>query len=161
MHVPGEDLPKEVRHVLHQLHGQDITYHLRLFDEPAHHARQASLLLGCDLGAVVKSLVLSGEGQQDFYLALVSGNRRVDLHALNEVLGLQLFLADPDDVLAQAGYPVGAVPPFGLRQQLPVVMDADLMDFPLLWASAGSLHAMVGLDPQNLARITRGRILRF
>jgi len=155
---PVEDLPGRVRRVLNFLQAKDIPYQLRRFDEPAHHASQASVLLGCQLGAVVKSLVFASEDQDEIYLLLISGANRVDLEHLKTTLGVRLTPANPDVVLEKTGYPVGSVPPFGFENAFPVVIDADLMDIPFLWASAGEPSALVQIRSKDLPLLTGGRI---
>jgi prolyl-tRNA editing enzyme YbaK/EbsC (Cys-tRNA(Pro) deacylase) len=158
---PVEDLPGRVRGVLNFLQARDIPYQLRHFDEPAHRASQASELLGCELGAVVKSLVFASEHQDEIYLLLISGANRVDLENLTVRLGVRLTPAVPDVVLLRTGYPVGSVPPFGFEEVFPVIIDADLMDFPFLWASAGESRVLVRICSRDLPLLTRGQILQI
>jgi len=154
----GGEIPEEVGKVLSVLQEKDIPYQLRIFDQPAHHARQAAALLGCKLGAVVKSLILQAENNGDFVLVLVSGKNRVDLQLIKKILGMQVKIADPAVVFRRTGYPVGAVPPFGLKVKLPVIIDADLLDYPYLWASAGDTQALVGMASEALPLVLDARV---
>lgn len=150
--------PEGVESVLTVLEENECPYQLRNFEQPAHHASQAAALLGCELGAVIKSLVFSSLDQDDLVLVLVSGKNRVDIQVLSKVLGRQVKPAQPRVVARQTGYPVGAVPPFGFENNFPVVIDEDLIRYPYLWASAGARNALVGLESKALLQLTQGRV---
>jgi Cys-tRNA(Pro) deacylase len=154
-------LPQTVKQVLTVLDQAGVAYQLRIFDAPARRARDAARLLGCPIGAVVKSLVFQVSGEDQFVLALVAGENRVDLEALREVLGLRVQPAQPDAVLALTGFAVGSVPPVGIEGEIPVVMDQDLMRYDQVWASAGSAHVLVQLTPQALQTLSQAEAVRF
>ncbi|MDY6873602.1 MAG: YbaK/EbsC family protein, partial [Chloroflexota bacterium] len=54
------------------------------------------------------------------------------------------------DILTWSGFKVGAVPPFGFDEDVPVLMDADLMGYDRVWASGGSDFDLMGLTPAAL-----------
>jgi prolyl-tRNA editing enzyme YbaK/EbsC (Cys-tRNA(Pro) deacylase) len=141
-----QKFPEEVSKVLEVLNSQDMDHQVRVFDAPAHHAREAAELLNCPLGAVVKSLVFASKDQEKFVLVLVSGQNRADNQKLSKITGFGVLTAKPERVLALTGYPVGAVPPFGADLELPVIIDQDLMTYQNLWASAGSSHILVNFE---------------
>lgn len=91
-------------------------------------------------------------------MVLVSGKNRADLQKLNQVIGEEVQPAKPNTVLAMTGYPVGAVPPIGVKGTVLVIMDADLMLYEHVWASAGSSNILVKIKSQNLLKITDGLI---
>lgn len=153
-----QKFPEEVSKVLEVLNSQDMDHQVRVFDTPAHHAREAAELLNCPLGAVVKSLVFASKDQEKFVLVLVSGQNRADNQKLSKITGFGVLPAKPERVLALTGYPVGAVPPFGADLELPVIIDQDLMTYQNLWASAGSPHILVNFESVILKKITGGQI---
>lgn len=157
--IPANDeFTDGVLRVLEILDSYNCEYQLRTFDEPAHHAKEAADLLGCSIGAVVKSLIFASMDQENFVLVLVSGQNRADKKKLVEIIGQQISPARPDKVHAFTGYPVGAVPPFGKNFDFPVIIDQDLMAYPSLWASAGSPHILVNFKSGILQEITGGQI---
>jgi prolyl-tRNA editing enzyme YbaK/EbsC (Cys-tRNA(Pro) deacylase) len=83
-----------------------ITFHT--FTAPARRAKEAAALLGCPLGAVVKSLVFQGESSDSPMLALVSGKNRAESSALSRHFNEQVRQADPQAVLLHTGFPAGA-----------------------------------------------------
>jgi Cys-tRNA(Pro) deacylase len=133
-------------------------YEIRVFKQPAHKARQAANLLGCPLGAVVKSLVFETDHQTDFLLVLVSGQNRVDTQKLSKILGWKVRPAEITKVLELTGYPVGAVPPFGIKNTCKVIIDADLMVHERLWGAAGDTNILVSFSPVILKELTGGLV---
>ncbi len=57
------------------------------------------------------------------------------------------------------GFAIGGVPPLGHATPLRTLVDRDLLALPVVWAAAGTPHAVVALDPQDLVRATGGRIV--
>lgn len=158
--IPADDLeiPDGVLRVLDFLDSHNCEYQLHIVEEQAHHAKEAADILGCPLGAVVKSLIFTNKDQDNFVLVLVSGQNRADKKKLEEILGQQISPARPDKVHTFTGYPVGAVPPFGLRSDVPVIIDEDLLDYHYVWSSAGSEHILMKFQSLLLGKITGGKV---
>jgi Cys-tRNA(Pro) deacylase len=154
------DLPCGVNQVLSLLDQNQTVYQLRSFEQPAHHAGEAADLLDCPLGAVVKSLVFQKNTNSEILLILVSGENRVDLDRLRELVGESVHPARPADVLKKTGYPVGAIPPFGMAGEFPVFIDEDLMYHDIVWSSAGVVNILLGIAPEVLERLSGGTIVR-
>jgi prolyl-tRNA editing enzyme YbaK/EbsC (Cys-tRNA(Pro) deacylase) len=70
-----------------------------------------------------------------------------------------MLKADADFVRTKAGYAIGGVPPVGHPHPLTVFIDEDLMRCPLIWAAAGTPQAVFHMTPQELLRITGGRVI--
>jgi len=153
-----DQYPPGVQSVLQILIENDVPYELRIFDTPARQASQAADLLGCPLGAIVKSLVFQKQASGELLLVLVSGKNRADTKILNQVVDEEVQPAKPKTVLDLTGYPVGAVPPIGVIGADMVVMDADLLQYEHVWASAGSDNILMKVNSQNLLIITNGLV---
>jgi Cys-tRNA(Pro) deacylase len=150
--------PPGVQVILNIFTESAIPFTVRVFDSPARQASQAAALIGCPLGAIVKSLVFEQVTSGELMMVLVSGINRADLQALHKITGEKVKPAHPETVLAETGYPVGAVPPMGLQGNQLVVMDADLLLFEQVWASAGAEHILMGISPGDLQRFVNGQI---
>jgi Cys-tRNA(Pro) deacylase len=153
-----EQYPPGVQEVLNILVENHIPTEVRVFDTPARQASQAAALIGCTLGAIVKSLVFEKQTSSDILLVLVSGVNRADLDVVSQIVGDRVQPAQPATVLEKTGYPVGAVPPIGVKETIPVIMDADLMLHDRVWASAGAENILVRFDPVDLLSLTKGKI---
>lgn len=79
--------------------------------DTARTAEDAARALGCELGAIVKSLVFTVGGRP--VMALVAGDRRCDTAALAAALGLdgKVARADADTVREATGFAIGGVAP--------------------------------------------------
>ena len=112
------------------------------------------------MGAVVKSLVFQ-MGESEPVLVLVSGENRADPTVLAQILGEPVRQASPAFVHQATGFPVCAVPPFGIKTEIPVIIDMTLMGFESVWASAGSAHTLMSFSPRVLVGQTRGMIKKI
>lgn len=138
-----------------------VRYQLRIFDSPARQASQAADLLGCPLGAIVKSLVFQKQGSSELLLVLVSGKNRADIQKLNHIVGEDVQVAKPKTVLSLTGYPIGAVPPIGLKGVYPVIMDLDLLDYEQVWSSAGAENMLIQINRSILQNMTQAQVAQI
>lgn len=130
-------------------------------DGAARTAAEAAAALGCEVGAIVKSLVFSclGEGGDlQAVMALVAGDRQCNVEMLGRALGLGTTpgRADADLVRRATGFAIGGVAPLGHAEQLPIAIDGSLARFPLLHAAAGHPHAVFPLTYDELLEWTGG-----
>ena len=157
-HSGIDQYPPGVQDVLNILVKTQIPIEIRVFDTPARQASQAAALIGCSLGAIVKSLVFEKQTSGDIFFVLVSGKNRADLDVVSQIIGDCVRPAQPATVLEKTGYPVGAVPPIGVIGAVPVIMDADLMLHEHVWASAGAENVLIKFDPVDLLHLSKGKI---
>ena len=81
-------------------------------EQTARTAQDAATALGCNVGAIVKSLLFSAG--EDFVLCLVSGDKRCSLNKLKKIIDEKdVSMAKPDDVKKITGYTIGGVSPVG------------------------------------------------
>jgi Cys-tRNA(Pro) deacylase len=128
----------------------------REFPEGTRTAADAAAAIGCALGQIVKSLVFTVDGET--VVALVSGDNQLDVVKLGAAAGstAKAKRADADTVRAATGFPIGGVPPFGHSTDLPVFVDADLLQYDVVWAAAGTPHTVFAVGPGDLVGATRG-----
>ena len=83
----------------------------------ARTAEDAARSLGVAVGAIVKSLLFTIDG--DPVMALVAGDRRCDTRALAPAFGRSglVLRADPERVLQATGFVIGGVAPLGHRRR--------------------------------------------
>lgn len=116
---------------------------------------EAATALGVEVGQIAKSLVFAaGDGM---VLVVASGADRVDISALSAALnGARIRRADADSVRAATGYAIGGVSPVGLPEGLPVLVDRMLSTYDVVWAAAGTPHAVFPTTYDELLRLTGG-----
>ncbi|HMA47118.1 MAG TPA: YbaK/EbsC family protein, partial [Frankiaceae bacterium] len=64
--------------------------------------------------------------------------------------------ADPDLVRTATGQPIGGVAPVGHPRPLRTLVDRDLAAYGVVWAAAGTPHAVFPTSYEELLRITGG-----
>jgi len=130
------------------------------FEQPTKTAAQAAEAMGCELGQIVKSLVVVADGTP--VLALVAGDRRGDLDAIaTEVGAAKAKMADADTVRAATGYAIGGVSPFDLPGGLAVLIDESLTRFGIVFPAAGTPSSMVRMRLTDLVETAGGRMARI
>jgi prolyl-tRNA editing enzyme YbaK/EbsC (Cys-tRNA(Pro) deacylase) len=160
LYMPSE-LPKSALRVQQALDAFGLSLSVAEFPESTRTAKEAAEAIGCSLGQIVKSLLFMGGNTRKPVMALASGANRVDENALADAVGEKIERANPDFVLEHTGYAIGGVPPVGLSEPVETFVDEDLMGYELVWAAAGTPHAVFGLKPADLVRITGGKIMRL
>lgn len=129
------------------------------FAQSTKTAAEAAEAMGCELGQIVKSLVVLVDGTP--VLALVAGDRRGDLEAIAaECGGTAAKMADADSVRAATGYAIGGVSPFDLPAELTVLVDDSLTRFDIVFPAAGTPSSMVRMRLPELLELARGRVTR-
>jgi prolyl-tRNA editing enzyme YbaK/EbsC (Cys-tRNA(Pro) deacylase) len=123
-------------------------------------AVEAGQAIGCTVAQIVKSLVFKGAESSQAVLIEVSGVNRVNEKVVSALIGEMIVKADADFVREKTGYAIGGIPPVGHISEMGVVLiDEDLLQYEELWAAAGTPHAVFPLTPQELARISGGRVV--
>jgi prolyl-tRNA editing enzyme YbaK/EbsC (Cys-tRNA(Pro) deacylase) len=145
--------PRRVQAALEAL---GLPAEIRTVDESTHTAPQAAAAVGCELGAIVKSLVFRGTRSGDALLVLVSGANRADEALVEAALGEPVERADADFVRAATGYAIGGVAPVGHPAPLGTAIDADLLAYGTVWAAAGTPRAVFPVAPEALVEATGG-----
>jgi prolyl-tRNA editing enzyme YbaK/EbsC (Cys-tRNA(Pro) deacylase) len=113
-------------------------------------AEEAAAACGVAVGQIVKSLVFAGRDTGRPYLLLVSGTNRVDEGRAAGAIGEGLRRPDADFVREATGFAIGGIPPFGHARPLSTYMDADLLQYDVVWAAAGTPRAVFPADPKAL-----------
>ena len=115
-------------------------------------AAEAAASLGTGVAQIVKSLLfLVGERP---VLALMSGVNRLDEEKLSRYFdGAKVVRANADQVRAATGFVIGGVPPIALSAGLAVLCDDDLLQYPIVFAAAGSPHHNFAIEPRRLVEL--------
>jgi len=134
---------------------------VRTFPQGTRTAEDAAAAIGVEVGQIVKSLVfaLSDPPPRHGVLALVSGSNRADERRLAQAFGSPVDRASADDVRAWTGFAIGGVPPVGHASPLQTVVDEDLLRYAVVWAAAGTPTDVFAITPDDLVRVTDGRVL--
>ncbi len=124
-------------------------------------AAEAAAAVGCSVGQIAKSIVFRAKGSGRPILVVASGPNRVSEKAIEALIGERLGKADAGYVRERTGYAIGGVPPVAHAGRLETFIDEDLTRFPEIWAAAGTPNAVFKLTPDELLRMTGGRVVRL
>ena len=123
------------------------------FPEGTKTAADAAAAIGCDVAAIVKSLVFVVGDRP--VVALVPGDRRLDTDALSDVAGGgRVERASLETVRAATGYAAGGTPPFGYATALEVYADIALRRHDPVWAAGGTPSTVFPISIVDLDRIS-------
>jgi prolyl-tRNA editing enzyme YbaK/EbsC (Cys-tRNA(Pro) deacylase) len=124
----------------------------REFPAGTRTAADAAAAIGCEVGAICKSLVFR-VGDEPL-LIIASGANRVD----EARFGARK--ADAAFAREQTGFAIGGVPPYGHVRAIETVVDEDLLAYPTVWAAAGTPSSVFPIAPADLVERTGGRVER-
>ena len=143
-----------------------VEKHLKEFDQSqkviilkssARTASEAASSLGCEIGAIVKSLLFKTDNS--FTLCLVAGDKKASLNKMKKILNIKdLSMASADDVKNITGYTIGGVSPVAHLNKIDIFIDNSLERFTFLFAAAGHPNCVFKIDFKNLQKITNGSI---
>lgn len=153
-----EPLHRNTRRVVSAAADLGLTIQPRHFPDGTRTAADAATAIGCDLGAIVKSLVLASDAGP--VLVLTSGRNRVDFGKVAAVVDAgEVRRADADAARAATGFPIGGTPPFAHTTRLLTLCDSDLLGYQQIWAAAGTPDTVFALTPDQLVAAAGAQVV--
>lgn len=141
-----------------ELDQKGVAYELKAHPNTAHTAADAAKEIGLQLGQIVKSLLVEGHRHPPVLL-LVPGDRMVHFNKLGKILGdRSIFLCSPERTLEVTGYQVGLVTPFGLKADLPKIIDSSALDSEKVAVSSGTWGFEIVLSPHDLMEASGAKV---
>ena len=123
----------------------------------ARTAFEAASFLGCEVGAIIKSLLLKTD--QNFTLCLVAGDKKASLNKIKKILKKKdVSMASANDVKNITGFTIGGVSPIGHLNKIDILIDHSLERFNQLFAAAGHPNCIFKISFKDLSKITEGSI---
>ena len=152
------DLGPSVRRVQEALAAAAGGHTVVALEQSARTSAQAASAVGCKVDQIAKSLVFRGEQSQRAVLVITSGGNRVDERKVAALIAEPVGRADADFVRQRTGFAIGGVAPIAHAESLTILIDEDLMRWPEIWAAAGHPNTVFKLTPDDLVRMTGGRV---
>ena len=135
----------------------DQSLEVIVLENSARTAKDAAIALGCDVGAIVKSLLF--KTGDNFNLCLVAGDKRCSLNKLKKIKNIKdISMASPEEVKTQTGYTIGGVSPVGHLNKLEIFIDKSLERFNELFAAAGHPNCVFKINFNDIQKITNGKV---
>ena len=123
----------------------------------ARTAVEAASSLGCEVGAIVKSLLFKTENS--FTLYLIAGDKKASLNKIKKDLRIKdVSMASADDVKRITGFTIGGVSPIGHLSKISIFIDKSLERFKDLFAAAGHPNCVFKTNFIDLQKITNGSV---
>jgi prolyl-tRNA editing enzyme YbaK/EbsC (Cys-tRNA(Pro) deacylase) len=139
---------------------REIPGEILILDVPTPTVLAAAKALGVEPQQIVKSVLFTLPGQA--VLTISCGDRLVERRVIASLYGVsrkRIKLASADVVRDLTGFEVGTVPPFAHRQPIPTLLDPKVLTFDEIYAGGGTNNALVRLNPQDIACVTRAQIV--
>ena len=154
MNLLNKEPVKRVQKLLREFdHNQKVI----VLDSSARTASEAAASLGCEVGAIVKSLLFKTE--QNHTLCLVAGDKKASLNKIKKILNIKdASMASADDVKKITGFTIGGVSPIGHLNNITILIDNSLERFNYLFAAAGHPNCVFKIGFIDLNKITKGSI---
>ena len=144
---------ESVQRVVKALKNFDESIKVQVLNNTARTAKDAAVSLNCEVGAIVKSLLLRTEN--NFVLCLVSGDRRCSLNKVKKILNLKdVSMADAEQVKNQTGFSIGGVSPVAHLNPNKVIIDTSLSRYEHVYASAGHPNTIFKISYKQLIKLT-------
>ena len=124
-------------------------------------AQLAADARGCVVDQIVKSILFRVEDSEQHVLFLTAGSNRVDAQKAALVCGRKLTRADAASIRSYTGFAIGGVSPLGHLNPVAKFMDQRLLDFPTVWAAAGTPSHVFKIDPNLLLEKTLAILADF
>lgn len=126
-----------------------------VLDSGAKTSKEAAKLLKCEVGAIVKSLLLKADS--NFLICLVAGDKRCSLNKLKKILKKKdVRMASAEEVKENTGFSIGGVSPVGHIKKLDILVDKSLNKFINIYAAAGHPNCVFKINYNELIQITNG-----
>ena len=128
-----------------------------LLDTTARTAKDAAESLGCEVGAIVKSLLFRAD--DTFLICLVAGDKRCSLNKLKKIIRKKdVCMANADEVKSNTGFSIGGVAPIAHLKKLNILIDQSLGRFQSVFAAAGHPNSIFKIEYNQLVQMTKGEV---
>jgi len=135
----------------------DENYKVIVLDSSARTAKEAAESLKTDVGSIVKSLLF--RSQNNFFLCLVSGDKRCSLNKLKKIISKKdVCMANAEEVKTNTGFSIGGVAPIAHLKNLNILIDQSLGRFQNVFAAAGHPNSIFKIEYNQLVQMTKGEV---
>jgi len=135
----------------------DSKLKISILDTTARTAKDAAESLGCEVGAIVKSLVFRAD--DTFLICLVAGDKRCSLNKLKKIIiKKDVCMANADEVKVNTGFSIGGVAPIAHLKKLNILIDQSLGRFESVFAAAGHPNSIFKIEYNQLVQMTKGEV---
>ena len=147
---------ESVKKVVKILNDFDSNLKVEVLNSSARTASDAAAALNCEVGAIVKSLLLRAD--ESFILCLVSGDKRCSLNKIKKMINKKdVSMANADQVKSQTGFSIGGVSPVAHLEKIEILIDSSLSRYENVYAAAGHPNSIFKIAYKQLIKLTKGK----
>jgi Cys-tRNA(Pro) deacylase len=137
-------------------HGVGFTEHVYEYVDHGGTA-ESSRQLGVPEHEVVKTLVMQDDRAQPL-IVLMHGDRQVSTKNLARAIGAKsVEPCKPEVAQRHSGYLVGGTSPFGTRREMPVYVEASVLELPRILINGGRRGFLIGIAPALLTELLQAK----
>jgi prolyl-tRNA editing enzyme YbaK/EbsC (Cys-tRNA(Pro) deacylase) len=147
-------------HLVRFMKENNIPGEILRLEAPTPTVESAAAVVGCHPDQIIKSLLFFVRDEP--VLAITSGLAYIESRAIAahyQVGRKKVKLADPQTVLNETGFSVGAMPPFGHLSPLPTLIDQRVLEKEQVFAGGGSDQALMRISPQAILVASQGTVM--
>ncbi len=150
------ELPAATLRFIAEARGVGLDVDPVVYPDGTKTAADAAAAIGCDVSAIVKSLVFMVDERP--VLVLMPGDLRVDPGKLARACSATMARrATLDEARTHTGFAAGGTPPIGHPEPLEVLADPRLRRNDPVWAAAGTPTTVFAVGTNRLVEVSGAR----
>ena len=127
---------------------------------PTYTSQESALYRGEPLKIGAKAMVMKTD--TGFMMAVLPADRKIDSAQLKKTVSTKnLRFATTEELLDITGLVPGAIPPFGLLFNLPMIVDKALLEEEYIAFNAGSLEKSIKMKTKDYREIVQPTVEEF
>ena len=131
----------------------NISHRVFQHEKPLHSFEQAAAERSQRPEQIVRSILFQIR-PEEFVMVLVAGRDQVDWRKLRQLVGRsRIRMATEEEVLQVTGYRVGTVSPFGLKNQVRVLIDESVLREEEVSLGSGARQMAIIMKSADLRRV--------
>ena len=128
--------------------------HYKLHEYPTENGPISALDVAAYFGfspeRLFKTLVTT-DYKGGYFVLCLPAEKRMDLKKAAAVFGVKKLVMLPPDIFEElTGYVHGGCSPFGLKTEMPILVDESAFEWESIYVSGGRIGLTVEIDPQSL-----------
>jgi Cys-tRNA(Pro)/Cys-tRNA(Cys) deacylase len=141
--------------VHNHLQGLDIPHEIFKIPERAVSIEQAAAAFGVEAHQLARVEVYRIDGEPA--IVIIPSDRKVDIEKLKKAAGAaDVERVPPDEVASLTGYVSAAIPPVGLKTEMPAYIDYYTLREDVVYTGCGEPTAILKVRSYDLVRATGG-----
>jgi nondiscriminating aspartyl-tRNA synthetase len=153
----GEEMVEVIKNLL-SAKGLEFD-HMKHEETPT--SEDSARVRGTKIEEGVKAIVLKGKKTGKNFLVNVPGHKKVNMKALEEVVGEKLEMEKPEVIKERYGLIIGGVPPFGNLMGIPNYYDKGILDEERSAFNCGLRTESIVMKSKDLVEVSEGVVGEF